>query len=249
MTAVLEFDAVHHRYGQTPVLQDIGLALHRGEFVGLIGPNGSGKSTLMQLAAGILVATQGEVRVAGVPMHVAPEAAKRQLGHGIDPATLPAPLSGRQVLELVATVRGLSAIPETTMALAESLRATAAIDRALGRCSLGQRQKIGILAGLIGDPPLILLDEPLNGLDPLAAHELKRELAARANRGDAAILLATHAIDIAERFVDRTVLMLDGRLLRQWDAGAMQRMRLSPPGRLEQEMVEELRAADRPDRA
>jgi len=243
VTALLELSDIHHRYAQAPVLRGAGMVVRAGEFVGLIGPNGSGKSTLMRIAAGMLKPDAGEVRIAGIAMHDNSHRAQRQLGFGIDPATLPALLTGRQVLELIASVRDLARLPATTLALAETLRATAAIDLAIGRCSLGQRQKIGILAGLIGDPPLVLLDEPLNGLDPLAAFELKSHLTAR-TRGGAAIVLATHALDVAERVIDRAVLMLDGQLLREWDAASMQGFREAPPGGLEADMVEQLRAAD-----
>src|SRR5690606_34704587 len=112
---------------------------------------------------------EGSVAVAGHAMHAAPAAARQQLGMAIDPAQLPTALTGRQVLELVAAVRGLGKIPDATLSLAERLGAMPAIDLPVARCSLGQKQKIGVLAGLLGDPALCLLDEPFNGLDPLAA--------------------------------------------------------------------------------
>ncbi len=244
MTPALQLDAIGHRYAQAPVLRDIRLTIRQGEFVGLIGPNGSGKTTLMQVAAGVVEPDRGDVRIDGIAMRDEPARAKGRLGYGIDPALLPAALTGRQVLELVATVRGLTTLPAAILHLAESLRATAAIDRTLGRCSLGQRQKIGILAGLTGDPPLLLLDEPFNGLDPLAAFELRQHLVSTARNGRAAIILATHALDVAERCIDRAILMLDGGIVRDWDAEAIRTLRASSAFDLEAVMIDAIRRAD-----
>jgi len=112
--------------------------------------------------------------------------------------------------------------------------------RPVGEYSLGTRQKLAIVLALIGRPRLIVLDEVLNGLDPLAAYALKQALRARADAG-ACVLLATHGLEVAERFLDRAVLLLDGRIAADWNAEALAAMRSDPDGGLEHAVVEILR--------
>lgn len=246
MPAALVLDRIRHRYGTRAVLHDVSLTVARGEFVGLVGPNGSGKTTLLGVAAGVVAPTEGTVHVSGCAMHTAPVVARQWLGMAIDPAQLPSALTGRQVLELVAAVRGAGDVPAATLALAERLGAMPAIDLPLARCSLGQKQKIGILAGLIGDPPLCLLDEPFNGLDPLAAFELREFLVARTTSGEAAVVLSTHSISLAERHINRALLMLDGRIVRDWHGDALRDLREPTGTGLEMAMIEAIRNAPAP---
>ena len=114
------------------------------------------------------------------------------------------------------------------------------LDRRVGHSSLGTRQKLGITLGLLGQPPLLVLDEPLNGLDPVSAYRLKQHLQQRVREHGDTVLLATHSLDVAERFVDRAVLLLDGRVRRNWDAAELDAIRDDPAGSLEQSMIEAL---------
>ena len=114
-------------------------------------------------------------------------------------------------------------------------------DRPVATYSLGTRQKLAILVALHGDPPLLVLDEILNGLDPLAAYELKQELRRRAATGTT-VLLATHGLEVAERFLDRALLLLDGRIAADWNAADLAAFRTDPDGGLEHAVMERLRA-------
>jgi ABC-2 type transport system ATP-binding protein len=100
------------------------------------------------------------------------------------------------------------------------------------------RQKLGILLGLLGEPPLLLLDEPFNGLDPRSALLFKQHLVALAGRGDTSVLLATHSLDIAERHATRVILLMDGRVRHTWNAAELAAMREHPERSLEQSMAE-----------
>jgi ABC-2 type transport system ATP-binding protein len=120
--------------------------------------------------------------------------------------------------------------------LAEALRYSVYLDRPVEEYSLGTRQKLAVLLGLIGEPPLLLLDEPLNGLDPPSAWALKRHLVDLAARGTA-IVLATHAIELAERHVHRAVLLVEGRLRLDLDRPALATLRADPTRSLEAELV------------
>lgn len=229
MTPVLEIQHLQLRYGATAVLRGVDLQLASGELVGLIGPNGSGKSSLIRCVAGLLPLDGGAIRIAGHDVVADPLAARSRLGHAVEPATLPALLRGRQCLELVAQTRGFVEIPAASLALAEALVLTPWLEQPVAAYSLGTRQKLAIVLALLGDPPLVLLDEVLNGLDPLAAYALKQALRARADAG-AAVLLATHGLEVAERFLDRAVLMLDGRIVADWDRAALAALRADGQG-------------------
>lgn len=245
MTVLLELEGLQHRYDEHAVLHGIDLRLHAGEFAALIGPNGSGKTTLLHCLAGLQRASAGRVLIGGHDLVREPLRARRELGFAVDPARLPPLLTGRECLRLFAGTRELGEIPAPTLALAETLALAPMLDRRIGQYSLGTRQKLAIALGLLGEPPLLVLDEPLNGLDPLSAYALKRHLQQLAHERGTAVLLATHSLDVAERFISRALLLMDGRLRRDWQADELDAIRADPQRSLEQSMVEAL-AAERP---
>ncbi len=240
MNPLLRIQGLVHGYGARPVLDGIDLELPAGEFVVLIGPNGAGKTTLLQCVSGVLAPRAGRVWIGGVELGADPMAAKHRLGLAIEPQKLPPLLTPRECLHLFAGARGLPAVPDSTWALCDALALTPLLDRQVDQGSLGLRQKLGIALGLLGDPPLLLLDEPLNGLDPLSAHALKQHLQRRCREYGDTVLLSTHALDVAERFATRALLLVDGRLRRSWSAAELAQIRLAPQHSLEQAMVEAL---------
>jgi ABC-2 type transport system ATP-binding protein len=238
MTALLRTTASRVAYGDVRVIDGIDLEIARGEFVALIGPNGAGKTTLLRAIAGTAPLCGGNVVIAGHDLANAPREAKSAIGLAVDPPSLPTLLTGRECLALFAGARGLPAIPPATLALSETLSLTHVLDRRIASYSLGMRQKLGIMLGLIGEPPLLLLDEPFNGLDPRSALAFKTHLATLVAKGGTSVLLATHSLDIAERHATRVVLLMDGRVWRSWDAAELAAMREHPEHSLEQAMAE-----------
>jgi ABC-2 type transport system ATP-binding protein len=238
VSELLRATDLHVAYGAERVLKGVDLRLAHGEFVALIGPNGSGKTTLLHALAGMVPLSAGSVRIAGYDLANAPRHAKAAFGLAVDSPRLPALLTGRECLALFAGARGLPAIPPATFALGETLALTSVLDRRIASYSLGMRQKLGILLGLIGEPPLLLLDEPFNGLDPRSALAFKTHLVSLVARGDTSLLLATHSLDIAERHATRVVLLMDGSVRRSWDADELATMREHPQRSLEKEMAE-----------
>jgi len=111
------------------------------------------------------------------------------------------------------------------LALAEELRFTPYLESFVDTLSLGTRQKLAVLLALVGDPPLIVLDEAFNGLDPASALVLKRHLRARIQRRGGALLLATHSLDIVEHYADRAAVLIDGKLKHEWPKQELQRLR------------------------
>lgn len=239
----LDARALRLAYGANPVLRGVELRLEPGQLVGLIGPNGSGKSSLLRALSGQLQC-DGSIRIDGFDLHTHTVEARRHLGVAIEPERLPPSLRGRQCIELVAHTRGLGddAIARS-IALSDTLGLQRWLEHEVGDYSLGTRQKLAVVLALLGDPPLLLLDEVLNGLDPLSAYALKQVLRERADAG-AAVLLATHGLEVAERFLDRAVLLLDGVIAADWNRADLVRLRNEGEG-LEAAVVERLRAAAR----
>lgn len=241
MSLRLDVAGVTLAYGPHAVLRGVDLRLQAGELVGLIGPNGSGKSSLLRAVSG-QQAFDGRVSIDGIDLRADAFAAKQRMGVAVEPERLPPTLRGRQCIELVAHTRGLGtdAIARAH-ATSEALGLARWLERDVGDYSLGTRQKLAVVLALLGEPPLLLLDEVLNGLDPLAAWALKQILRERADAG-AAVLLATHGLEVAERFLDRAVLLLDGVIAADWSRDELDRLRRDGGG-LEAAVVQRLRAA------
>jgi ABC-2 type transport system ATP-binding protein len=241
MTPLAARDLAVH-FGPVVVLDGVDLALPAGAITGLIGPNGSGKTTLVRALLGLVPLTRGQVRVAAVDLASDPLAARARLGFAPDPALLPADLSGRQVLQVTAAARGLADVPADVLDLAARLGAARWLDAAIGSCSLGTRQKFAILMALLGRPPVLVLDEVMNGLDPISAHELKAELRTRCRDEGAAVLLATHGLEIAPTLLDHAVLLADGRIRHRWGPADFAAWRHGDPAAFERAVVAALRA-------
>lgn len=217
-------------YDKHLVLTDIDLDLERGEWLALLGPNGTGKTTLLQCIAGVLVPRAGQIWVGGRALRDDPRGANRVLGFGCAPERLPGLLTGRQCLEVYAAAKGLAVIGGGVLDLMEAFGFTPMLDRFVDSYSSGTRQKLAVLLSLIGDPLLLVLDESFNGLDPASALVLKQYLRARVSSGGCAVLLATHSLDLVERYSDRAALLLEGRIARQWDKEGLEALRTSAEG-------------------
>jgi len=215
-TAVLAVERLCAGYGGEPVLEDVTFAVPLGEWFALLGPNGSGKTTLLHCIAGMLAPLAGEVSLSGVSLERSPKAARRTLGFACAPERLPPLMTGRQCLEVYAAAKSAREIDLDVIALAQCLDLTSVLDRYVETYSLGTRNKLAILLALIGAPRLIVLDEAFNGLDPGSAQQVKRHLQGLVREGRASVVLATHALDVVERYADRAALLLRGRLVYEW---------------------------------
>jgi ABC-2 type transport system ATP-binding protein len=224
---ILEVRGLRAGYGPRIVLEDISLTLTAGEWFVLLGPNGCGKSTLLDCVVSRLKHSGGEICIAGHSLSQSAYAAKLLLGYACAPDALPALLTSRQCLEVHAGAKGLAAIGDDLLALADELRFTPFLESFIDTLSLGTRQKLAVLLALVGDPLLIVLDEAFNGLDPSSALVLKRHLRARLQRRCGALLLATHSLDIVEHYADRAAVLIDGKLKHEWSKAELQRLRSS----------------------
>lgn len=223
--AVLMVRELRASYGLRTVIENISIDLRPGEWFVLMGPNGCGKSTLLDCIVNRHIPAAGEICIGGHSLNRNPYAAKLQLGYACAPEVLPPLLTARQCLEVHAGAKGIAAIGADVLALAEELRFMPYLESFVDTLSLGTRQKLAVLLALVGDPMLIVFDEAFNGLDPASALILKRHLRARIERRGAALLLATHSLDIVEHYADRAALLIDGGLRHVWAKDELQGLR------------------------
>jgi ABC-2 type transport system ATP-binding protein len=214
--SALNIEHLHAGYEKHRVLTDVNLAVALGEWVALLGPNASGKTTLLHCVVGMMAPASGAITVCGQSLRSNPASAKGKLGFACAPERLPGLLTGRQCLEIYAAAKGLSSISADVLQLAERFQYMPMLDRFVDAYSLGTRQKLAVLLALLGDPELVVLDEAFNGLDPASALALKHFLRDRVSQGMCSVLLATHALDIVERYADRAALLLNGGIAREW---------------------------------
>jgi ABC-2 type transport system ATP-binding protein len=226
----MEIRGLRAGYGTRVVIDDVSMELGPGEWFALMGPNGCGKTTLLDCVAGRLRPASGDIRIAGYSLTEDQVNAKRQLGYGCAPESLPGLLTANQCLEVHAAAKGLASIGVALLELAEELKFTPYLESFVDTLSLGTRQKLSVLLCLVGDPKLIVLDEAFNGLDPASALILKRYLSSRLETHGAALLLATHALDIVEHYADRAGLLIDGRLIREWQKEEIESLRANGGG-------------------
>lgn len=195
------------RFGRTVALSGVTLRVERGERVALLGHNGAGKSTLMKLLAGQILPGEGRITLAGVDVAMQPNLARGCLGYVPEEPAMWDYLTARECLEFVVGVRGRGDV-NAALALT-GLGADA--DRLVREYSQGMRRKVAIAAALVSDPPVLVFDEALNGLDPPSALVIVEELRRRAAAG-ATVLLSTHVIDLVPRVADRVVVLRAGRI-------------------------------------
>ncbi|MBU1773470.1 MAG: ABC transporter ATP-binding protein [Gammaproteobacteria bacterium] len=206
MSAV-EIQGVNQRYGSMTVLHDLDLTLGEGEVLGLFGHNGAGKTTSMKLILGLLTPSEGQVRVLGRAPHD-PEV-RRQLGYLPENVTFYPQLSGRETLRHFARLKGasLGQVDE----LLEQVGLAHAAERRVKTYSKGMRQRLGLAQALLGDPRLLLLDEPTVGLDPIATGDLYQLIDRMRQRGTS-VILCSHVLPGVEAHINRAAILAKGRL-------------------------------------
>lgn len=211
------FDAVRKEYGGRVVAVDgLDIRIPKGVFVGLIGHNGAGKSTTLKMLNGVLRPTSGRILVDGVDVHAEPQEARRRLGAVPEEPPLYEYLTAREHLELVQEIRGTPDPAELDEALhLTGLREDA--NRLIREYSQGMRRKTALAAALLGSPPVLVLDESLNGLDPPSAALVKDALRKRVDAG-ATVLLSTHVLETVERVADRVIMLAHGKVVVDEDA-------------------------------
>jgi ABC-2 type transport system ATP-binding protein len=211
---MLRLRGLRKEYGDFTAVAGLDLDVHRGEIFGFLGPNGAGKTTTIRMVAGVLRPTRGSVSIGGVDLDREPEAAKAKVGYIPDRPFLYEKLSGGEFLRYVAGLWGRD--DPATEARAERLLELFDLadwkDELVESYSHGMRQKLLISSALIHQPELIVVDEPMVGLDPRSARLLKDLLRAFADQGGA-VFLSTHTLEVAEVLCDRIAIIHRGDII------------------------------------
>lgn len=199
-----------------PAVDGLDLLVRRGEFYALLGPNGAGKTTTLRLVTGLLAPDAGTIEVMGVDMTAAPAAAKAKLAYLPDEPMLYGKLKPFEYLEFVAGLWGVPAQDAEPRAreLLDWLDLSEHAHELTEGFSRGMKQKLALAGALIHDPELLILDEPLTGLDAAAARQVKDLLLAHVAKGGT-VILTTHILEVAERLAHRIGIIRQGRLIAE----------------------------------
>jgi len=216
VTSALSIRGLSKTFGGKVAGDDLSLEVRAGELFALLGPNGAGKTTTLRMVAGLLKPNGGEISVFGHDVLNDPAAAKQVIAWAPDEPMLYDRLTPLEYLEFVAGLWGVE--PAVAMPKAEELlRWLGLWDNRAERCegfSRGMKQKTALAGALIHDPQLLILDEPLTGLDAAVARQVKDLLQERV-KGGATVILTTHILEVAERMADRIGIIQHGRLVAE----------------------------------
>lgn len=207
-------------YGPVLGLRDLTMKVGQGEIRGLLGPNGSGKSTLLKTIIGLVRPTSGSVRVLGLDVLRKPMEIRRSVGYVPEAPRLYEFLTATEYLDFIADVRGLSfeEKKERITRFIEALDLEGKQGDMISGYSQGMKQKVAIMGAILHRPKVLLLDEPLNGLDPKAARVVKELLHSLAKEGVTTIF-STHILEIAQAVCDKLTILQNGRVLAEGTAG------------------------------
>jgi ABC-2 type transport system ATP-binding protein len=211
---MIEFENVTRTYGRKVAVAGLNLTVPPGELFAFLGPNGAGKTTSIKMLVGLLRPSSGRVRLGGYDLATDSRRACRLLGYVPDVPFLYDKLTGREFLHFIAGMHGLD-----ERAAVERVRREMAhfeleefIDELAETYSHGMKQRLVFAASMLHDPTVLVIDEPLVGLDPRSSRLVKNLLREKANRG-AAVFMSTHLLDVAEEIADRVGIVDRGRLL------------------------------------
>jgi ABC-2 type transport system ATP-binding protein len=233
MPPVIVAEQLTKWYGPRLAIDHVSLEVEAGEVMGLLGPNGSGKTTILRILTGYLRPSSGTARIAGLDVVDEALQARARVGYVPEDVPLYGWMDVREFLTFMARLKGL-ARRQTTAAVDAAIERLALGDvRSLliGKLSRGYRQRVAIAQALLGDPELLVLDEPTNGLDPRQIIEMRGHI--RALAGEHTVLVTSHILGEIERVADRVAVLLAGRLLGVHSlraGGLAQRLRLRVRG-------------------
>jgi ABC-2 type transport system ATP-binding protein len=232
-TAAIAVRGLEKSFGERRAVRGVSFRVERGQIVGLLGVNGAGKTTTMRLLSGVLAPDAGCAEVMGVDAARAPEQARRSIGYLPEQSGGFRHLTAAELIAFVAETRGLTGAAATTeiRRVATLVGLGPAMGQTLGTLSKGWRQRAWLAQALVGDPPVLILDEPTDGLDPNQKIAL-RALLGRL-KGDRAILMSTHILEEAEALCDRVVVIAEGAVV----ADAVTATLLDDKGRIQPAFV------------
>ncbi len=209
----VETHGLTKRFGAQVAVDDVELLVPRGSAFGYLGPNGAGKTTLIRTLLGLTRADSGTMKLLGVPVPRHRSTALARVGAIVDEPRFHGHISGRENLKMLAAARGAGADQRIGSAL-ERVRLAERADDKVKSYSMGMRQRLGVAACLLGDPELLILDEPMNGLDPAGMHEMREMIESLVAEGRT-VMLSSHLLDEVERTCHSVAIVDRGRVIRQ----------------------------------
>ncbi len=210
---MIECQSLTKEYGRLRAVDDLSFRVEPGEVLGFLGPNGAGKTTTMRIIAGFLPATTGRALVCGFDVETQSTEAKRLIGYLPEGAPSYPEMTPRSFLHFIAEARGLSADKRRQRLddVFGLLHLEKVLDRNIDTLSKGYRRRVGLAQAILHDPPVLILDEPTDGLDPNQKHEV-RELIGRMAH-DKIIVISTHLLEEVEAVCNRAIIIAQGRIL------------------------------------
>ncbi|HZP36210.1 MAG TPA: ABC transporter ATP-binding protein [Methylomirabilota bacterium] len=213
MSPLIAVERLSKWYGSRLAVDRVSLEVERGEVMGLLGPNGSGKTTILRILTGYLRPSEGTVRVADLDVVTRSREARARVGYVPEDVPLYEWMRVSEFLPFMARLRGLRgpAVGRAVEAAVERLALGGVRDLLIAKLSRGYRQRVAIAQALLGDPAVLVLDEPTNGLDPRQIIEMRGHI--RGLAGAHTVLVTSHILGEIERVADRAAVLLAGRLL------------------------------------
>lgn len=210
---MIETDKLTRCYGHLTAVDALSIRVEPGQVLGLLGPNGAGKSTAMRLIAGFLVPTSGCARVCGYDVSKEPLKVKRALGYLPEGAPSYGEMTVREFLQFIVRIRGLK--PDAGFrrfdAVVQQLQLEEVLNACIETLSKGLRRRVGLAQAILHDPPVLMLDEPTDGLDPNQKHAVRQLIDVMAR--DRTILISTHLLEEVHALCNRVVIIARGKLL------------------------------------
>ncbi len=210
---MIELNDLRKTFGHLVAVDGISMSVAKGEILGFLGPNGAGKSTTMKMVAGFLAPTSGSARVCGVDVEDDPVTVKRSLGYLPEGAPAYGDMTAASFLDFAARVRGYDTKERKARidAVIDQVDLAGVLDQPIDTLSKGYKRRVGVAQAILHDPPVLILDEPTDGLDPNQKHQVRSLI--RAMASDKAVVISTHILEEVEAVCTRAVIIANGRLM------------------------------------
>lgn len=223
MGALIEANALHKSFGPITAVDGISLSVRKGEVLGFLGPNGAGKSTTMKMITGFLEPDAGSSTICGFDVVAQPLAAKSRLGYLPEGAPLYAEMTPRSLLSFVAEIRGIDRKRRAEMidAAVEKTGLQDVLGQRIETLSKGYKRRVGLAQAILHDPPVLIMDEPTDGLDPNQKHHVRELIKWMA--AEKAIIVSTHILEEVDAVCTRAVIISHGRIVADGTAEDLMR--------------------------